>query len=265
MPTQKYFKDIKTCFCFLDETGLIHSTTDRFFALGIIKCCEPHKLYRAIHKLRDRYNYREEIKWSNLNNKIRFKVACELFNIFLTESAIFNCIILDKNELDFKTHFNDDLCKAYRSFSVALLKLIIGKNPQEVLIVLADNYFTPDTVSLEETIKKFVNDHYQNFVVAGVCQINSTSSDLLQLTDLILGALLYDLKRTRGLVNKQNNFKRKFLNFLYQKLAVTNSFFLKDGQEIRNYHSSDNKVQATIFDSERSKAHNKKQAMTHNG
>ena len=255
MPTNKHFKDIKTCFCFLDETGLIHSDRDKFFALGIIKCEEPQKLYNRIRKIRDRYNYREELKWSNLNGKVRFAMAREFFNIFITEDVKFNCIILNKGELDFTKYYNDDLYKVYRNFTITLLKLIIGKKPNEVVVLLADDYFAPDGTDMEVTIKKFVNDHYKKFVVAGVCQIDSKSSDLLQLTDLILGAIVYDLKKQEKIIKKQNAYKRKFLNFIYQKLKVRNSFFKNRlGFKTRNYVLSGDKIRATIFDHKRSTA-----------
>lgn len=32
------YKSIRSPFCFLDETGTLHSERDRFFALGMIKC-----------------------------------------------------------------------------------------------------------------------------------------------------------------------------------------------------------------------------------
>jgi len=253
MPTNKNFKEIKTCFCFLDETGLIHSDRDKFFALGIIKCAEPQKLYNHIRKIRDKYNYREELKWSNLNRKIRFDIAREFFNIFLQEEAKFNCIILNKDELDFAKYYNNDLYKVYRNFTITLLKLIISKKPSEVIILLADNYFTPDGIDMEITIKKFVNDHYKKFIIAGVCQIDSRSSDLLQLTDLILGSILYDLKKQNKLVVRQNRYKRKFLNFIYQKLKIKKSFFEnKFGFKTRNYVLSGDKIRATVFDSKRS-------------
>ncbi|MCK4354806.1 DUF3800 domain-containing protein [Candidatus Parcubacteria bacterium] len=270
MPINKHFKNIKTCFCFLDETGLIHSGRDKFFALGIIKCGKPQKLYNRIRKIRDKYNYREELKWADLNRKIRFDVAREFFNIFITEDVKFNCIILNKDELDFTGHYQNNLYKVYRNFTIVLLKLIIGKNPDEIIILLADDYFTPDGENLEDSIKGIVNDHYQEFAVAGVCQIDSKSSDLLQLTDLILGSILYDLKKQYGLVGEQNTYKRKFLNFMYQKLKIKKSFFRnKLGFETRNYVLSGDKIRATIFDSRRSIAEKffkkKKQAMTHNG
>jgi len=254
MPINKSnFRDIKTCFCFLDETGLLHSKIDQFFALGMIKCREPHRLYNQIRKIRNKYNYREEIKWGALDRKIRFDVAREIFNVFIKEDAKFNCLILNKNELDFKTNFDDNLYKVYRSFTVAFLKLIIGKNPDEVLIVLADDYFSPDGTDLESKIKNFVNNHYQKFIVAGVCQIDSKSSDILQMTDLILGAILYDLKRQNNLITTQNTYKRKFLNFLYQKLNIKKSFFINNfGFKTRNYILSGDKIRATIFDCHRS-------------
>jgi len=264
MLTNKHFKDIKTAFCFLDETGLIHSERDIFFALGIIKCGNPEKIYNKIRKIMQEYNYNEELKWANLNRKIRFDVAREIFNIFLSEDVQFNCIILNKDELDFEKYYNNDLYKVYGNFTVTLLKLIIGKDPEEVLIVLADDYFTPDGTDIEVVIKKFTNDHYKNFVVAGVCQINSKFSDVLQVTDLILGAILYDLKKQRGLIQKQNAYKRKFLNFIYQKLKIRKSFFKNIfGFDTRNYVLSGDKIRATIFDCKRSKRKMEDQKTSH--
>ncbi|HLD60891.1 MAG TPA: DUF3800 domain-containing protein [Patescibacteria group bacterium] len=255
MPINKYFKDIKTCFCFLDETGLLYSARDKFFALGIVKCSEPQRLYNRIRKIRQRYNYDHEIKWARLDGRIRFDIARELFNVFLLEDATFNCIILNKDELDFQQHFQNNLYKVYQNFSIALLKLVIGKNPEEVITVLADDYFSPDGTDLEDKIKRFINDHYQQFIITGVCQINSRSSDLLQLTDVILGAILYDLKKQTGLIEDQNTYKRKFLNFLYQKLNIRKSFFVNSlGFKTRNYVLSGDKIRATIFDSKRSRA-----------
>lgn len=254
MPDNNDFKNIKTCFCFLDETGLLYNNRDKFFALGIIKCSKPQGLYSRIRKIRDKYNYREEVKWANLDRKIRFDIAREFFNIFLTEDAKFNCIILNKDELDFEKYFQNNLCKVYRNFSIALLKLIIGREPEEIIILLADDYFVSDTEDLEAATKGIINDHYKKFVVAGMCQINSTSSDLLQLTDLILGAILYDLKKQNNLIEYKNTFKRKFLNFVYQKLKIKRSFFINGfGFRTKNYVLSGDKLRATIFDCKRSR------------
>jgi len=250
----KKFKDIKTCFYFLDETGLIYSKRDKFFAIGIIKCDSPENIYNKLRKIRQRHRYNEELKWANLDRRIRFDIARDFFNVFLSEKASFYCIILDKEKLDFEKYYDNNLYKVYRNFSITLIKLLVGKEPKEIGTVLADDYFAPDGINLEKTIKKFTNNHYEDLVISGVCQIDSESSDLLQLTDLILGSILYDLKKKEGLlVNGQNEFKRKFLNFLYQKLKTTKSLFCNNsGDELENCIYLNGKVRATIFNHEKS-------------
>jgi len=260
MQNNNYFKNVKTSFCFLDETGLIFKKNDKYFAIGIIECSYPEKIYNKTRKIRQRANYNEEIKWSKLNSKIRFKIAIKFFNCFMKDNDTkFNCIILNKNELDFKKEYNNDLSKVYRNFAISLLKLIIGKFPEKIIIVLADDYFTPEQLSIENTIKKFINNHYKKFVIAGVCQIDSKSSDLLQLTDLILGAIIYDLKKIDGLIQTKNKYKKRLLNFIYQKLKIKESFFVNSFGRTRNYVLSGQKIRATIFDQKRSCAKKHKQ------
>jgi len=75
----------------------------------------------------------------------------------------------------------------------------------------------------------------------------------LQLTDLILGAIVYDLKKQTGLVKRQNRYKMRFLNFVHQKLKIRGSFFeTKFGFKTRNYVLSGDKIRATVFDQKRS-------------
>jgi hypothetical protein len=47
-------------------------------------------------------------------------------------------------------------------------------------------------------------------------------------------------------------FKRKFVNYLYQKLSVKNNFF-KNGRSGDNYIFGRGKIKATIFDCDKSK------------
>jgi len=247
------FKDIESNFCFLDETGLIFGKRDKYFAIGLIECNQPELIYNKIRKIRQKYNYNEEIKWTNLNSEIRLRIAMEVFNCFIKQDGVrFNCLILDKEELDFLKEYDNNLSKVYRNFSISLLKLVMGKKPQKIFIILADDYFTPENLNIEVTIKKFINCHYQDFIVAGVCQINSKSSDLLQLTDLILGVVIYDLKIVKNLLLSQGKYKKRFLKFVHQKLKIQNSFFINNSRQSRNYVLSGDKLRATIFDSNRS-------------
>ena len=66
---------------------------------------------------------------------------------------ITSIIILDKEKLDFEKYYDNNLYKVYRNFSITLIKLLVGKEPKEIGTVLADDYFAPDGINLEKTIK----------------------------------------------------------------------------------------------------------------
>ena len=56
------YKDIRTPFVFLDETGSINDKNNRYFGLAIIKCMQPHYLDSKIRLLRQKNNFYDEIK-----------------------------------------------------------------------------------------------------------------------------------------------------------------------------------------------------------
>jgi len=252
---QKY-KTIKTAFYFLDETGLLRKQTDPYFALGVLICPKPQELYQKIRKIRDRYKYYWEIKWGGKGgmSKIKCEIAKEILESFLnTLGAKFSCMILRKKELDFNTHFGGDFWNVYSSFTVALLKLNLRtSNPpvrgEDIICLISDNYFSPPNRDIESRIKDIVNDHYKELRVMGVCQMDSKSCDLLQIADLFLGAVLYDLKVFEKIIPLRKNYKMKFLNYLHYKLRVRGSFFQKG----RNFVKDNFKI--TIFDPTRSRA-----------
>ena len=226
------YKEIRLPVFFLDETGILNKKDDPFFALGVIKTERPHELQREIRIIRDKAHYYEEIKWNKISPP-KFNVCKSIIESFIkNKSATFSCIILKKQELDFQKYFQGDLNRVYRSFSVTLLKNNISTNLQEVCTVIADDYFYPAGTNLELASRAIINDHYKKLVVACFLQINSRSSDLLQLADLLLGATIYDLKLNYNFIKKHENLKFKTLDFLHKKLSVKGSFFLdKKGVE----------------------------------
>lgn len=241
------FKKIKLPIFFLDETGILKKAGDPYFALGVIKTERPHELQRKIRTLRDKLHFYEELKWNKVS-PIKYEIIRQGFEAFFKDrSAVFSSIILKKNELGFKSHFNNDLLRVYRSFTVDLIKRNVGSGDNQICTIMADDYFYPDGIDLELATRGILNDHYKKVVVAGFLQINSKSSDLLQLTDLLLGAVLYDLKIQDNIIKKHPNLKSQLLNFLQQKLGVENESFFINKQGDRQDKFLKEKFKVTIF------------------
>ncbi|MBI2676729.1 MAG: DUF3800 domain-containing protein [Candidatus Yanofskybacteria bacterium] len=241
------FKKIKLPVFFLDETGILKKGDDPYFALGVIRTERPHELQRKIRTLRDKLHFYEELKWNKVS-PLKYEIIKQGFEAFFKDpSAVFSSIILKKNELDFKTYFNNNLLKVYRSFTVDLLKRNIGNGDNQICTVLADDYFYPDGINLELATRGIVNDHYKKIVIAGFLQINSKSSDLLQLTDLLLGAVLYDLKIQDSILKKHPNLKSKLLDFLQEKLGIENGSFFIDKRGNRQDKFLKEKFKISIF------------------
>ena len=240
------YKKVKLPVFFLDETGILNKKDDPFFALGVLRTERPHELQRVIKTLRDRAHYYEEIKWNKMS-PLKFDLSKNIITAFLSnQSATFSCHIIRKTEVDFEKHFQNDLTKVYKSFSVILLKNNIDPTGNEVSTVIADDYFYPDGANLELAPRAIVNDHYKKLKLACFLQINSKSSDLLQLTDLLLGAVLYDLKLNEGLIQRYGNLKSQTLDFLLSQLRVKHSFF-KDNTGSKRERFLRDKFKVSIF------------------
>jgi hypothetical protein len=226
----------KEYFCFLDETGLLNRKEDRFFALGIIKCRSPQNLYLKIKKLKDRVHFYDEIKWNKVGKK-NYPVMKQIIKSFIeTRGFYFDCVILDKRNMDFKTHFQENFWNVYEYFTRLLIKGNIGK--EERICLLADYYPCPDKTNFELNIKKKINKDFSRAAVFGVCRIDSKGSEILQITDLIMGAILYEFKIKEGLISKPSKYKQNLLKYLKGVSQVKSFYpeFRSNKFNIMNFH-----------------------------
>ena len=89
----------------------------------------------------------------------------------------------------------------------------------ETLWIVADEYSTPPGHRFEENVRDYVNRKLGRTAVAGVCRMRSSGVDLLQLIDLILGAVVYEYKIGAGAAGSYAP-KKALLAHLKRKAGV---------------------------------------------
>lgn len=231
--TLEDYKSIWTKFCFLDESGSLNNPKDPFFTVGFIKCSQPYYLQSKIIYERQKRNFHDEMHFNKLSkNNLEFcKFALDAF--FSTRSLSFASYSLDKQGEYFNQEFSSDPWKAYESISIRVLEA--GISPSEIIIVNADYVSVPDNVRFEVNVKRKINEKLNRLAVAGVCRFNSKSNDLLQLTDLMVGAINYDLKLATRVILSGDKYKRRFLEHLKNNLGIADKSFLEIDGGFKNY------------------------------
>lgn len=210
--------DIQTTFCFFDETGLLNSPRDRFFGVGMIKIQHPEDLYLKMKELRDKLKFYDELKWSEIYTR-NAPVMNQFIDLFFNYGeAQFSCYIFKKNDIDLNKHFKGNLYDAYQAF--ASMEVCANLNKNESAILIMDDLSTPISITFERNIKKRINTKFQRNAAYGVVRMYSKGVELIQLTDLLLGAVCYDFKRDAGLIPGPGVAKSSVLDHLKKKSKI---------------------------------------------
>ena len=213
--TFKDYKKIRTPFVFFDETGSLNDRVNRFFCLGMVKCLQPIYLDSKIREIRQKYQFYDEIKWNTLS-KAKVEVIKEIVGVvFETPGIYFSCIVINKDNIKFEEDFGNNPYKAYQDFTEILLKQSIDEN--EILSVLADFVTTPKNIRFEVDVKHNLNESLGRLAIGGVHRVDSKGVNIIQITDLFIGAVVYCYKKDLKLVSGDKN-KIKILNLILSKL-----------------------------------------------
>lgn len=183
---------------FADEAGI---SQDRFTVVGGI-CIHKNSIsevHDAIREYRKTANMNAELKWTKITNQ-KVEEYQELVDYFFalnsTNRAHFYAIIFDSHQWDHKSYNASDadvgLSKLYYQLTLHRFVKTCGRDPGHTLAICVDHRNSSTSlIDLKNMInagarKSLGIDHYP---VKQLVPFDSKKDDILQLNDVILGAV----------------------------------------------------------------------------
>ncbi len=182
----------KTFNLYCDEsTHLIHDGHP-YMLLSYISIAYPQiRLAKEeIKAIKRKFNYTEELKWTNVHSAT-YKVYAELVDWFFMNDLEFRTVVVDKSQIDEK--------RAYYSFNDFYFRMYFQLLHTKVDFQNRYNVFLDikDTCSGEklEKMKKIMS---YNSSIGTLQFIPSRESVFIQLADVLMGAINYNLRIQKG-------------------------------------------------------------------
>ncbi|MDH6306332.1 hypothetical protein M2459_002695 [Parabacteroides sp. PF5-5] len=181
---------------YCDESTHLQNDKMPYMLIGYIKCpynqLSFHKA--AIKDIRAKYKYKGEIKWSKVSKKMS-PFFNELIDYFFSSDLVFRSVIVDKKQID-ETRENFTYDDFYFKMYYQLLHNMMD---------LSDNYNIyidiKDTCS-HYKIKKLNTILKYNSSIRNCQFIKSYESSLMQICDVIMGAINYKLREEYKVIAK---------------------------------------------------------------
>jgi uncharacterized protein YlbG (UPF0298 family) len=204
-------------FGFLDETGLLHSPTDRFFGLGLVILQSPRYMHREIIRLRNQKRFYSEFKFSEISHN-NLSIYKNFIDIVLHSPHLrFNALMVDKTKLRSNTNY----VKKYNHYAGQLIATSLDQSKStasEYITVLADDVSTNNIEDkFENIIRGEIRKTVRRNALNGVCRLESHAVTEIQVCDVLVGAVSYANKMSVGQAS-HNSAKAQFVKHIQKTI-----------------------------------------------
>ncbi|MEP6479276.1 MAG: DUF3800 domain-containing protein [Rhodoglobus sp.] len=210
-----------TATVFIDESGS-RASGSRFFVMGAITTRTPGLLARSLHAVRDKTGFNHEFKFSEITSGSLAAYYAAVDAIADSEAHIIASVV---NRDQYDPFPGTGAVEAHANVAAQLLVGCI--NRRELVSVVLDLVSTPEGVSLDELVKDQVNRRFRNTSVVSAICADSKAMDLLQMADLVAGAIAFERRREAGENRKvgsnPNSPKAKVATRLLAGLQITSA------------------------------------------
>ncbi len=209
----------KTFNLYCDESCHLENDHKKYMVLGCVSIAynQVKRHAERIRELKVKHNFYGEIKWSGVSSS-KYQFYKELIDYFFDTDIRFRAIVVDKNRIK-NNRFGQDYDTFYYKMYYQLL--IHKKNSEYAYNVYLD---IKDTLSAEKVnrLKEILNVKFGVF--RNVQNIQSKESVIMQLADLLIGALSYELNNESKKVNAKVQLIERLKNHSKQKFFVSSHY-----------------------------------------
>lgn len=187
----------KTFNFYCDESCHIETDGQQFMLISFVSSAYNQvKLHNThIRQIKEKHGIHTELKWSSLS-KSSYPLYSDLIDYFFATDLQFRAIVINKSQLKHE-EFNqshDDFY--YKMYFQLLSKKIDSNNNYNIYLDIKDTRSANKVAGL----RNFLNKNYVS--VRALQNIRSHESELMQLTDIIMGSISYHLRGYNKVIAK---------------------------------------------------------------
>lgn len=201
---------------YCDESCHLINDTKNYMVLGAVYCpkSEVNKIAKYIRKLKKEYNLKHtsEIKWTKISNST-LKFYLDLLEYFFINSNLkFRAVICDKRKLNHeKFHQTHD--QWYHKMYYEMIRYFIdSENSYEIYPDIKDTNSFHNFQKVASYLRMALNDTNAK-TIKKIQPIRSNESYILQLADVLIGAMQYN---KNGL--NTSSSKLKVVNYIKENV-----------------------------------------------
>lgn len=200
---------------FCDESCHLEKDDNDVMFLSAIYCpkSEVIRISNEIKKIQDKFNKTSEIKWVKISPAdIDFYV--NLVDYFYSESSLLFRIVIVNNKKNlnhnvFNNGSHDEFY--YKMYYLLLEKIIIHNNKYKIYIDKKDTRSSLKCEQLKKILRNKIKD-FNGEYLEDIRIVSSHQIRILQLADLLMGAVSYEKRNLKG-----NLAKEKIVEILKNK------------------------------------------------
>ena len=198
---------------YCDESCHLENDHQKIMVLGAIKCEKSYKKQAVndIRNIKEKYNMNKfcEVKWTKVSPD-KFDMYLELVNYFFSNPNLsFRAVVVDKTKLKHELFNQTHDSFYYKVYYQLLCRIIVPNNENYIYLDIKDTKGARKVRKLGEVLANGLYD-FNMECIKSVQNIDSKESELLQLADILIGAISY-LNRNE---NEKENYSQSKMNLI---------------------------------------------------